>query len=76
MNDLFVRFIIEYCQKLKVLSLNSSEELTDNCFMNFKIENKSLKILNIDKCYATDNALIAISNIFFNLKELSIQHYY
>ena len=58
MNDLFVKYVIENCQNLKKFSLEIYQsQLTENCFNNFKIQNKSLEILNIYFQFLTNNEL-------------------
>jgi hypothetical protein len=73
-DDDFIMFIIEKCEHLKFLSLDSCKQLSDLCFTKLTKQNKNLIKLFIDYCdNFTDLSLNIISKIFLNLQALSIE---
>jgi hypothetical protein len=68
-------FIIENCEHLKFLSLDScGNKYSESIFTKLTTQNKNLIKLNIDRCdNCTDVSLNIISKMFLNLQELSIE---
>jgi hypothetical protein len=65
-NDDFVVYVLENCEKLNFISLNGCKQLTDLSFTKLRKQNKSLITLSIDHCpnLTADLSLNVISKIF------------